>query len=153
METPYSPKSRDLVFRTSDPSQTGRILLIRYPNSFGSPPTVEALVQRPDDTRELWPCFDISPLDPNDRPQDAAVLQRMEDADLVQPGRRFRHFKGAVYTVVCTAQSAGDCAPVVVYRSDTGKVWTRPLLDFLATVELEGSKIPRFELLEEEEAE
>lgn len=43
------------------------------------------------------------------------------------PGRRFRHRKGGVYTVMYIAKHTETSEEMVVYRSsDTGDVWVRP---------------------------
>jgi hypothetical protein len=64
--------------------------------------------------------------------------------EIPQPGWRYQHWKGGVYTVICIANAAGDRdkIPVIVYQSDT-EFFYRPLGEFLGVVE--GTNLQRFE--------
>ncbi len=69
-----------------------------------------------------------------------------------RPGERFRHFKGGEYTVVGVGLDTATDGPVVVYRPDYPceiGLFTRPLAEFLGTVERDGRTFPRFTALEE----
>jgi len=57
---------------------------------------------------------------------------------------RFRHYKGGVYEVVCEAILEADHTAVVVYRGQDGQVWVRPRASFFGTVDVEGTRLPRF---------
>lgn len=47
------------------------------------------------------------------------------------PGTRWRHVKtGGLYVIVDTAIREADGTAMVVYRSETGVVWARPLSEF-----------------------
>lgn len=52
------------------------------------------------------------------------------------PGAVYQHHKGGVYTVICVATLEATMERVVVYQSRVdGRVWVRPVSDFLATVD------------------
>lgn len=58
--------------------------------------------------------------------------------------RRYRHYKGGIYELVCEAVMEADHAPVVVYRGQDGSVWVRPRAVFFETVSVDGAAVPRF---------
>lgn len=65
-----------------------------------------------------------------------------------RPGDRFRHYKGGEYEVVDSAIQENPLAHVVVYRNlAEGHLWVRPIDDWLATVQVDGRAVPRFERL------
>jgi len=66
----------------------------------------------------------------------------------VKPGR-YRHFKGGEYEVLAVATHSETHEQLVVYRPLYGDHgwWVRPLAMFVETVEHEGRRVPRFELL------
>lgn len=77
----------------------------------------------------------------------------MDDKDLAQahiekhgptPGSRFRHYKGGEYVVVANALEEATLNHLVVYRAPKGTVWTRPIDDWNAMVEIGGSAVRRF---------
>lgn len=55
------------------------------------------------------------------------------DAQQTTPahGEWWRHRKGGLYLIVGVAKVEADLSPVVVYRSATGDLWTRPLAEFM----------------------
>lgn len=57
---------------------------------------------------------------------------------------RYRHYKGGVYDLVCTAELEADHTPVIVYRGQDGRTWVRPATSFFETVEVDGAPVPRF---------
>ena len=63
----------------------------------------------------------------------------------VAPGR-YRHYKGAEYTVLGIARHSETEELVVVYRPDYGEggLWVRPLAMFTETVETEQGPVRRF---------
>lgn len=66
-------------------------------------------------------------------------------------GRNYRHYKGTVYTVkeVCRLES-DPYQMYVAYAKSTGtddRVWLRPITEFSAEVEVNGTRVPRFMLL------
>ena len=66
---------------------------------------------------------------------------------------KYRHYKGKDYEVIGTARHSETLEEMVVYRhlfeDEFGKnsLWVRPKGMFLEKVELNGKKVPRFELL------
>ena len=66
-------------------------------------------------------------------------------------GREFRHFKGGHYRIECFAKDSETLEEMVVYRAlyrERG-LWVRPAKMFFETIERDGKKMKRFELLEE----
>ena len=68
----------------------------------------------------------------------------------VKPGR-YRHFKGMEYQVIGTARHSETLEEMVVYRAlyGEGGLWVRPAKMFFETIEREGKKMKRFELVED----
>ena len=67
----------------------------------------------------------------------------------IKPGR-YRHYKGAEYLVYEVATHSETEESLVVYRPLYGDraLWVRPLAMFEETVERDGERVPRFELVE-----
>jgi hypothetical protein len=66
-----------------------------------------------------------------------------------RPGDRYRHYKGGEYEVLDSAIQENPLAHVVVYRNlAEGHLWVRPIDDWLALVEVDGRRVPRFARLE-----
>ena len=65
-------------------------------------------------------------------------------------GREFRHFKGNLYRLEGFAKDSETLEGTVVYRALYGKhgLWVRPAKMFFATIERDGKRMKRFELLE-----
>ena len=65
----------------------------------------------------------------------------------MKPGR-YRHFKGNEYEVLGTARHSETEEELVVYKPvGSEQWWVRPLAMFTETVEHQGRRVPRFELL------
>jgi hypothetical protein len=62
--------------------------------------------------------------------------------------RRYRHYKGGVYELVCEATLEADGSLVMVYRGADGVTWVRPRLAFFEEVEVGGVRMSRFTQLE-----
>lgn len=62
-----------------------------------------------------------------------------------RPGR-YRHYKGREYRVLYLARHSETLEPVVVYQAlyGEGGIWVRPAGMFVETVELNGTRVPRF---------
>lgn len=72
----------------------------------------------------------------------------------IEPGQRYRHFKGDLYEVLTTALHSENYCPLVVYKNlSTGDVFARPYDMFCGKKELESQNriVNRFELVEEKE--
>ena len=70
----------------------------------------------------------------------------------VRPGR-YRHYKGAEYTVIGVARHSETEELLVIYRPDYGEreLWVRPQTMFTESVEPQKGREPRFALIETEE--
>ena len=67
----------------------------------------------------------------------------------VQPGL-YQHYKGPKYRVLGTARHSESEELVVVYQAlyGDGGLWVRPLSMFNEQVEVNGTPVPRFALIE-----
>jgi len=81
------------------------------------------------------------------------MMRDMDDKDLAQlkinetgpaPGSKFRHYKGGEYEVLANALEEATLSHLVVYRSPKGTVWTRPIDDWNAMVEVDSKTMRRF---------
>lgn len=65
----------------------------------------------------------------------------------LQPGKKYRHFKGNEYLVLHQARHSETREEYVVYQALYGEfgIWIRPLSMFLEQVEVEGVQVNRFE--------
>lgn len=63
---------------------------------------------------------------------------------------KYEHYKGKQYEVIGVAKHSENLEELVVYRALYGEhgLWVRPLEMFLGEVEIEGKKVPRFRLIE-----
>ena len=66
-------------------------------------------------------------------------------------GREFRHFKGNHYRLEGFAKDSETLEELVVYRAlyGEGGLWVRPAQMFFETIERDGRRMKRFELIEE----
>ena len=67
----------------------------------------------------------------------------------IKPGT-YRHYKGKDYQVIGTAQHSETLETLVVYKplyNDSG-LWVRPFSMFTENVNLDGSEVPRFRLID-----
>lgn len=73
----------------------------------------------------------------------------MEEEKLI--GKTFRHFKGNFYRLEGFAKDSETLEELVVYRQlyGEGALWVRPKKMFFETIEREGKRQKRFELLED----
>ena len=67
-------------------------------------------------------------------------------------GREFRHFKGNLYRLEGFAKDSETLEQMVVYRAlyGDGGLWVRPAKMFFETIERDGKRMKRFELLKGE---
>ena len=65
-------------------------------------------------------------------------------------GREFRHFKGNLYRLEGFAKDSETLEPMAVYRAlyGEGGLWVRPAKMFFETIERDGKRMKRFELVE-----
>ena len=66
-------------------------------------------------------------------------------------GWTFRHFKGNLYRLEGFAKDSETLEEMVVYRALYGEhgLWVRPATMFFETIERDGKRMKRFQLLEE----
>ena len=71
----------------------------------------------------------------------------------VKPGV-YKHYKGNLYEVICTAKHTETMEDLVVYKALYGErgTWIRPLCMFTENIELDGEAIPRFQFIEESDS-
>ena len=71
---------------------------------------------------------------------------------MIEPGV-YRHFKGNMYEVLCTAKHSETLEEMVVYRAlyGEGGVWVRPASMWNEIVERDGKRQPRFTKVEADE--
>ena len=77
--------------------------------------------------------------------------QLMEESHKNLIGREFRHFKGNHYRLEGFAKDSETLEEMVVYRAlyGEGGLWVRPAQMFFETIERDGKRMKRFELIEE----
>ena len=65
-------------------------------------------------------------------------------------GREFRHFKGNLYRLEGFAKDSETLEPMAIYRAlyGDGGLWVRPAKMFFETIERDGKRIKRFELVD-----
>jgi hypothetical protein len=62
--------------------------------------------------------------------------------------KMYRHFKGALYELICVATHSETEEKLVVYKNKEGEIFARPYNMFYDEVEYEGKTIPRFSPIE-----
>ena len=64
-------------------------------------------------------------------------------------GREFRHFKGNLYRLEGFAKDSETLEEMVVYRALYGErgLWVRPAKMFFETIERDGKRMKRFEMV------
>lgn len=67
-------------------------------------------------------------------------------------GREFRHFKGNRYRLEGFAKDSETTEEMAIYRAlyGDGGLWVRPAKMFFESVERDGRKMKRFELVEDQ---
>ena len=67
------------------------------------------------------------------------------------PLGKYKHYKGKLYEVTGLAKDSETLETFVVYKAlyqpEGENLWIRPLKMFTAEIEIDGKKLPRFELL------
>ncbi len=75
----------------------------------------------------------------------------MENQSKLIIGGLYQHYKGNKYKVHGVVKHSETLAELVLYEAlyenKLGKMWVRPKEMFLEFIEIDGSKIPRFELI------
>lgn len=72
----------------------------------------------------------------------------MNDLDPLPPAPtgRYRHYKGGEYEVLGVVRHSETLEPMVLYRAlyGEGGLWVRPHAMFFETIEVDGTRRPRF---------
>ncbi|HDR4517383.1 TPA: DUF1653 domain-containing protein [Bacillus cereus] len=58
--------------------------------------------------------------------------------------RKFQHFKGAIYELICIAQHSETSEKLVIYQNKAGEIYARPYDMFFEEVERDGVLVKRF---------
>lgn len=65
---------------------------------------------------------------------------------------KYQHYKGGLYRVIAQGKIEATLEDVVIYETlynnPLGKIWVRPVTNFLEEVTVEGKKQPRFKFIE-----
>lgn len=73
---------------------------------------------------------------------------------MIVPGGLYRHYKGKLYRAHALVRHSETEELLVSYETlyDTplGRLWVRPAAMWNELVEVDGKKVPRFELVEED---
>jgi hypothetical protein len=74
----------------------------------------------------------------------------LEGKDMPRPGEVWEHYKGGIYSIVCTSVKEDTLEALVTYHSNLkGDNWTRTLVDFREPIEWpDGRMRTRFVRLE-----
>lgn len=76
------------------------------------------------------------------------ALSLEEVKQLVPPGP-YEHFKGGKYEVIYVGRVEANLEIVIIYRAlKTGEIWTRPAQQFMESVEVDGQRVRRFQLVQ-----
>lgn len=79
------------------------------------------------------------------------LLARLKDAESkVKIGERYYHYKHPekLYTVERIAMLEATEEPAVLYTSEDGITWIRPISEFLSQNEVDGKLVNKFTLVE-----
>ena len=92
---------------------------------------------------------------PSEMASDKDAAQAILSQLPINPGDRFEHYKvGGTYEIVTLALKEDTLEPLVVYRSvERESTWVRTYENFTEEIELNGSPIKRFALLDKVGAE
>ncbi len=70
----------------------------------------------------------------------------------VEIGKKYKHFKGTIYKVICIAKNSETLEDMVIYENE-GKVWARPYDLFISKVDKEKypnvEQVYRFEKIDD----
>lgn len=72
---------------------------------------------------------------------------------MIKPGI-YKHYKGNIYKVHFTAMHSETLEKMVVYeclyKNEAGKFWVRPLKMFIEEIEINNTRVKRFEFISNE---
>lgn len=88
----------------------------------------------------------------NDHKSQEELSKKVAEAKTkLKIGGKYKHYKGNLYIVRDIVLHSETLEPLVLYEPqyETGvKLWVRPFEMFIEDVEIDGIKVPRFELVE-----
>ena len=61
---------------------------------------------------------------------------------------KYEHFKGNIYNVIGVGKHSETLEELVIYQSEKGDIWIRPMEMFKEMVTWEGMTFPRFKKLD-----
>jgi hypothetical protein len=61
---------------------------------------------------------------------------------------KYRHYKGAIYELIATADHTETGEELVIYKDEEGRGWARPKKIFFENVVIDGEERRRFQPLE-----
>lgn len=64
--------------------------------------------------------------------------------------KRYRHYKGTIYEVLCVANHSETGEKLVIYKNSEKEIYARPYNMFFGLVSHDGESVPRFIELNEE---
>lgn len=82
----------------------------------------------------------------------ATLIAMQQDTKIPAPSDRYRHANGIEYTVVGITNEHSDRAeytPKVVYQGDNGRLWDKPLEDFMRKMKLIATNKPVLSITDE----
>ena len=70
---------------------------------------------------------------------------------MVEINKIYRHYKGKLYKVIAIGKHTESLDDLVVYESlyDNHQIWCRPISMWEEEIEVNGKRIRRFELIED----
>lgn len=70
----------------------------------------------------------------------------------LQKGTKLQHYKGGKYKVLGFATHSETLESLVIYQNiENHRIWARPINMFSEEVYKDGEKVPRFQIIDEEE--
>lgn len=75
------------------------------------------------------------------------LFQQLKQAQkqTLEVSKTWQHYKGGRYTLLCVALNEKTLNPEVIYASEAGLIWARPLESFLGSVlDKNDAAVPRF---------
>lgn len=74
---------------------------------------------------------------------------------MIEPGQKFKHYKGNSYIILNLAHDSDTLEEVVIYQGQydseefgINPIWVRTKKEFEETITRDGQEIPRFEFVE-----
>ncbi|WP_419893259.1 DUF1653 domain-containing protein [Oceanobacillus kimchii] len=62
-------------------------------------------------------------------------------------GEIYRHYKGDIYNVIGMGKHTETSEELAFYEDAQGRMWARPMKMFMEQIEVNGTKVSRFQYL------